>query len=127
MIVYMFQCHSPKSSHPLPCFWLPWVFTADCGLSLVAASGGYSLVVVHSDFSLLWSKARGPQLQWLQHAASAVVAPQLQNRRASVAVAGGCQCSGACEVFPGQGLNLCPLHWQWILIHRTTMEVQHGN
>ena len=28
------------------CFWLPWVFVARCGLSLVVGSGGYSLVVV---------------------------------------------------------------------------------
>ena len=27
-------------------FWLCWAFVAVCGLSLVAASGGYSLVVV---------------------------------------------------------------------------------
>lgn len=27
-------------------FWLPWVFVAACGFSLVAASGGYSLVAV---------------------------------------------------------------------------------
>ena len=27
------------------CFWLRWVFVAACGLSLVAASGGYSLAV----------------------------------------------------------------------------------
>ena len=28
------------------CFWLCWVFIAACGLSLVAASRGYSLVAV---------------------------------------------------------------------------------
>ena len=27
--------------------WLHWVSIATCGLSLVAVSGGYSLVVVH--------------------------------------------------------------------------------
>ena len=27
-------------------FWLYWAFVAVCGLSLVAASGGYSLVAV---------------------------------------------------------------------------------
>ena len=27
-------------------FWLPWVFVAGCGLSLVVGSGGYSLFVV---------------------------------------------------------------------------------
>ena len=28
-------------------FWLHWVLVATCRLSLVAESGGYSLVVVH--------------------------------------------------------------------------------
>ena len=27
-------------------FWQRWVFVAACGLSLVAASGGYSFIVV---------------------------------------------------------------------------------
>ena len=27
-------------------FWLHWVFTAVCGLSLIAASGGYSLAAM---------------------------------------------------------------------------------
>ena len=34
-------------------FWLRWVFIAACGLSLVAASGGYSLLQ-HADFPLRW-------------------------------------------------------------------------
>ena len=28
-------------------FWLCWIIVAACGLSLVAASGGYSLVAMH--------------------------------------------------------------------------------
>ena len=28
-------------------FWLHWVFVAECGLSLIVASGGYSLVAGH--------------------------------------------------------------------------------
>ena len=35
------------------CFWLCWVFVAVCGLSLVAASGGYSLLRC-AGFSLWW-------------------------------------------------------------------------
>ena len=31
---------------------------------------------------------------------------------ASVAVAYGLSCSKACGIFPDQGLNPCPLHWQ---------------
>ena len=34
-------------------FWLRWVFVAAGGLSLVAASGGYS-PLQHADFSLWW-------------------------------------------------------------------------
>ena len=30
----------------------------------------------------------------------------------SVVVAHGLSCSKACGIFPDQGLNLCPLHWQ---------------
>ena len=30
----------------------------------------------------------------------------------SVIVAHGPSCSAACRIFPDQGLNLCPLHWQ---------------
>ena len=32
--------------------------------------------------------------------------------RASVVVAHGLSCSMVCGIFPDQGLNLCPLHWQ---------------
>ena len=39
-------------------FWLHWVFVAVCGLSLVAANGGYSLLWCMG-FSLQW-------LLWLQ-------------------------------------------------------------
>ena len=28
----------------------------------------------------------------------------------------------ACGIFPDQGSNLCPLHWQWILTHWATRE-----
>ena len=30
----------------------------------------------------------------------------------SVVVAHGLSCSAACGIFPDQGLNPCPLHWQ---------------
>ena len=33
-------------------------------------------------------------------------------RASSVAVAHGPSCSVACGIFPDQGLNPCPLHWQ---------------
>ena len=33
-------------------------------------------------------------------------------RAGSVVVAHGASCSVACGIFPDQGLNPCPLHWQ---------------
>ena len=36
-----------KAIQPFIClfyFWMQWVFVVECGLSLVAASGGYSLL-----------------------------------------------------------------------------------
>ena len=69
-------------------FWLHWVFVAVCGLSLVAASGGYSSLQC-TDFSLSW----------------------LLGAQASVVVAHGLSCSAACGILPGQGSNPWPLHW----------------
>ena len=59
--LYMFFSEKFVNFNPLPTFklsilifkkiinyfWLLWVFIVVCGLSLVAASRGYSLVVVH--------------------------------------------------------------------------------
>ena len=96
-------------------FWLHWVFVAACGLSLVAVSGGYSSLWCMG-FSL-----QGLLLLWRtgsRHAVSVVVVRGLSNcgSRAldagSVVVAHGLSCSAACEIFPDQGSNPCPLHWQ---------------
>ena len=43
--------------------------------------------------------------------ASVVVARRLQSA-GSVVVAHGLRCSAACGIFPDQGSNPCPLHWQ---------------
>ena len=72
-------------------FWLLWVFVAARGLSLVAVSGGYSSLQC-AGFSCCRAWALGTQ-------ASVVVALRLR-------------CSTACGIFPDQGSNLCPLHWQ---------------
>ena len=61
------------------------------GLSLAAASRGYSL---------LW--CAGFSLRWLLLLQSA----------GSVVVAHGLSCSAACGIFPDQGMNPCPPHWQ---------------
>ena len=38
-------------------------------------------------------------------------------------MAHGLSCSAACGIFPDQGSNPCPLHWQAILNHCATREV----
>ena len=50
-------------------------------------------------------------LQQLWHVRSVVVACGLQSS-GSVVVGHGLSCSAACWIFPDQGSNLCPLHWQ---------------
>ena len=77
-------------------FWLCWVFVSVRGLSLVAASGGQSS-----------SRGAGLSLSWplfLRSTGSRCAG--------SVVVAHGLSCSAACGLFPDQGSNPCPLHWQ---------------
>ena len=66
------------------------------GLSLVASSGG------HSSSRCAGLSLSRPLL--LQSTGS--------RRTGSVVVAHGPSCSVACGIFPDQGSNLCPLHWQ---------------
>ena len=76
--------------------WLCWVFVSVWGLSLVAASGGHSS-----------SRCAGLSLS------RPLLLRSTGSRRAgSVIVAHGPSCSVACGIFPDQGLNPCPLHWQ---------------
>ena len=77
-------------------FWLCWVFISVRGLSLVAVSGGHSSLRC-TDLSLPW-----PLL--LRSTGS--------RRAGSVVVAHGPSCSVVCGIFPDQGSNPCPLHWQ---------------
>ena len=77
-------------------FWLCWVFVSVRGLSPVAASGGHS-----SSWCAGLSLSR-PLL--LRSTGS--------RRTVSVIVAHGPSCSAACGIFPDQGSNPCPLHWQ---------------
>ena len=66
------------------------------GLSLVVASGG------HSSLRCAGLSLSRPLL--LRSTGS--------RRAGSVVVAQGPSCSAACGIFPDQGSNLCPLHWQ---------------
>ena len=77
-------------------FWLCWVFVSVRGLSPVAASGG------HSSSRCVGLSLSRPLLLW-----------STGSRRAgSVVVAHGPSSSAACGIFPDQGSNPCPLHWQ---------------
>ena len=77
-------------------FWLCWVFVSVRGLSPVVASGGHSS-----------SRCAGLSL-WRP-----LLLQSTGSRRAgSVVVAHGSRCSAACGIFPDQGSNPCPLHWQ---------------
>ena len=66
------------------------------GLSLVAVSGGHSS-----------SRCAGLSPSW------PLLLRSTGSRRAgSVVVAHGLSCPAACGIFPDQGSNPCPLHWQ---------------
>ena len=77
-------------------FWLCWVFISVWGLSPVAASGGHSSL-----------QCVGLSLSW------ALLLRSTGSRHSgSVIVAHGPSCSAACGIFPDQGSNPCPPHWQ---------------
>ena len=76
--------------------WLCWVFVSVRGLSPAVASGGLSS-----------SRCAGLSLSRplpLRSTGSRCAG--------SVIVAYGPSCSAPCGVFPDQGSNPCPLHWQ---------------
>ena len=79
------------------CFWLCWIIVAACGLSLVAASRGYSLVATH---------------RLLIAVASLVVEHRVWGPQTSGVVARGFSCPETCGIFLDRGLNPHLLHWQ---------------
>ena len=76
--------------------WLCWVLVSVRGLSLIAASGG------HSSSRCVGLSLSRPLL--LRSTGSRCAG--------SAVVAHGPSCSAACGIFPDQGSNPCPLHWQ---------------
>ena len=66
------------------------------GLSLVAVSGGHS----------------SPRCAGLSLSRPLLLRSTGSRRAGSVVVAHGPSCSAACGIFPDQGSNPCPLHWQ---------------
>ena len=67
------------------------------GLSLVCGEQGLLFVAVHGVLIAVASLCCGARAL---------------GARASVVVAHGLTCSAACGIFPDQGSNPCPLHWQ---------------
>ena len=76
--------------------WLCWVFVSVRGLSLVVASGGHSS-----------SRCAG-----LSPSRPLLLRSTGSRRAGSAIVAHGLSYSMACGIFPDQGSNPCPLHWQ---------------
>ena len=77
-------------------FWLCWVFVSMRGLSPVAASG---------DHSSAWCAG-------LSLSQPLLLRSRGSRHSGSVVVAHGPSCSVASGIFPDQGSNPCPLHWQ---------------
>ena len=77
-------------------FWLFWVFISVSGLSLVVVSGGHSS-----------SRCAGLSLS-----RPLLLRSTVSIRAGSAVVAHRPSCSAACGIFPNQGSNPCPLHWQ---------------
>ena len=89
-------------------FWLHWVFIAALGLSLVAASGGYSLLWC-AGFSLQWLlllRSTGSRCMGFSSCGSRALERRLSSCGARLS------CFAACGIFLDQGSNPCPLHWQ---------------
>ena len=93
--VFFFFKHFLKNLFIFIYFWVCWVFVSVRGLSLVAASRGHSS-------SRCAGLSLSRPLSWRSTG----------SRRAGSVVAHGPSCSVACGIFPYQGSNLCPLHWQ---------------
>ena len=92
------------------------------GLLFVSVRG--LLVAVASLVTEHRLQARG--LQQSGHMGSVVVACGLQSA-GSVVVVHGLTCCMTCGIFPDQGSNPCPLHWQVIFNHCATREVPEIN
>ena len=76
-------------------------------------SGGYSLVAVHG---LLVSVASlvvcGAQALVVEAHGLISCGLRVLEHGLNSCVAHGLSCSSVCGIFPVQGSNLCPLHWQ---------------
>ena len=98
LFIYLFGCIGSSLLFS-SCSERGLLFTVVCRPLIAVAS----LVAKHR------LQVRGLHQLW--HAGSVVMARRLQ-RASSGVVAQGLSCSAACGIFPDQGLNPCPLHWQ---------------
>ena len=108
--------------------WLHSVFLASRGLSLVVVRGGCSSLqwrASHCDgFSGCRAQALGARaLVAAAHRLSGCGSQALE--LGSVIVAHELSCSIRCGIFPHQGSNPCPLHWQADSYHCAPREVPH--
>ena len=90
------------------------MFIAHAGSSLLlrflsSCCGPFSLVAVHG---LLTAVASLVVEHWLQGTMGISSCDSGLKSPGSVVVAHRLSCSAACRIFPDQGLNPCPLHWQ---------------
>ena len=90
-------------------FWLYWVFIAACRLSLVVVS-----VRVLSSCSARTSYCGGFSCfrALAEGQVGSVVATRGLYSTSSVVVVHELSCPMVCGIFPNQGSNPCPLHWQ---------------
>ena len=87
-----------------------------CGLFSSCGEQGLLFIVVHGLLIAVASLVvehsfQAHRLLQLRHVGSVVVARRLQSA-GSVVLVNGLSCCKACGIFPDQGLNPCPLHWQ---------------
>ena len=101
LVVWVIKCLSLKQMMFIfvlfASFWRRWVLVAACRFPWVAESRGYSRVVV------VWLLLAG---------ASLIVDHGLHGAWASRVAALRLCCPEACGIFPDQGSNPCPMHWQ---------------
>ena len=95
------------------CSWLRWVFVAAQAFSSCREWGPLSAFSAPASHG---SGFRGWEAWPLGAWASVVVVRGCRScglwSTASVVVVQGFSCSVVCGIFPNQGLNPCPLHWQ---------------
>ena len=120
LIFFFFQSMSFFKIFSYLFIWLLWVFVAAHGLSLVAASGGYSSLRC-AGFSLRWLlllRSTGSRRMGLSSCSTCGL-----SSCGSQALECRFSCSTACGIFPDQGWNPVPRVGRRILNHCNTREV----